>query len=964
AALPTSSVAFEWSAVDGADGYAIWMIIDDEPVVLGSTLGDLRLTAVVPPGLREWWVETKFEGCPSTDSAHRFVRVPESADCPAQRPNLSAPSIGATFDTPRVDLAWTSVPNTLVYEVWLSVNGGSDALVATSQTTSASINVPAGEISWFVRARVNGCPDRDSDRRLLRYAPPAACSRATPMLLLPLDDGRPITSPATFRWTSVPGATEYKVYLLRANGARELLATTRDAGAGNLVVPNGESRWLVEAVFAGCPATESSPSKFVAVSSPTSCLDLVAPVISVPGQISAGTSFTVQWTAVPGADSYLLTEFAGSTSRVIPVNGQVQTFAYPNTTNAAQTYVYQVRGVDADCNPPREGAVSAALGVTVLPARSVEGSTVVGSHATVDQVIAIGSEFAGQSFTATPLQTWITIEPSSGIVPAGGIDLIARADITSLPLGTSVAGVQIAFGAPQSGRMGAHGSGSVNTSISVNLVTPVTPTPKSAPGPDALIIPAVAHAQGINAQFQSDVRVSNTSAQVMKYQLTFVPTGEAGMSQGRQTSIDIEPGRTIALDDVLRTWFGTGGASVLGTLEIRPLTQAGSSTSSAATRGVPNFVTFASSRTFNSTLSGTFGTYIPAIPFANFVGRATGTATPQILSLQQIAQSTTYRSNLGLLEGSGNPAEVLISVFNSTGGRLAQFPVQLTGGQHLQIGSFLSERGIALDDGRVEAQVIGGNGRVMAYAAVVNNATGDSMVVTPVSVAQAGSTKYVLPGVAELSSGTPWQTDMRLLNAGEQPVTATLSLQSLNGTAPEAQTIEIAPGETKQLDRVLATMFGVANDGGALHITTPTASKLVATARTYRPSGDGGNFGQFIQAVTPNEAIAAGSRPLQILQVEESERFRSNVGLAEVSGRPVKIEVTVIPPDAKVSAKLEVDLAANQFRQLNSVLSSIGFTSTHNARVTVRVISGEGRVTAYAATIDQITQDPTFIPAQ
>jgi hypothetical protein len=107
-----------------------------------------------------------------------------------------------------------------------------------------------------------------------------------------------------------------------------------------------------------------------------------------------------------------------------------------------------------------------------------------------------------------------------------------------------------------------------------------------------------------------------------------------------------------------------------------------------------------------------------------------------------------------------------------------------------------------------------------------------------------------------------------------------------------------------------------------------------------------------------------GSRPLQILQVEESQRFRSNIGIAEVSGKPARVQVTVIPPDSKVSGTLEVEMAPNQFRQINSLLSAIGLTGTHNARVTVRVIGGEGRVTAYAATIDAVTHDPTFIPAQ
>ena len=432
-----------------------------------------------------------------------------------------------------------------------------------------------------------------------------------------------------------------------------------------------------------------------------------------------------------------------------------------------------------------------------------------------------------------------------------------------------------------------------------------------------------------------------------------------------QTTLDVGPGRTIALDNVLRSWFGTGSASVLGALEVRPLTQAASSTSTAAQRGLANLVTFASSRTFNSTPDGTFGTFIAATPFANFVGRAEEDAAPRVLSLQQIAQSPIYRTNLGFVEGSGNPVDLLVSVFNTAGTEVDRFPVALTGGQHLQMGSVLEQRGVALDDGRVEVQVVSGTGKVTAYAAVVNNATGDALVVNPATLGEGGSTKYVLPGVAELTGGVVWQSDVRLFNAGDEPLTAKLSLHSMSGGTPQETTLELQPGEVRQLDRALVTLFGAANDGGALHISTESESQLIATARTYRPSGDGsGNFGQFIEAVTPDQATAAGLRPLQILQVEESPRFRSNIGLAEVSGKPARVEITVIPPDAKVSARLEADLGPNEFRQLNALLSAIGLRGTHNARVTVKVLSGEGRVTAYAATIDQLTQDPTFIPAQ
>src|SRR5207244_3539359 len=114
---------------------------------------------------------------------------------------------------------------------------------------------------------------------------------------------------------------------------------------------------------------------------------------------------------------------------------------------------------------------------------------------------------------------------------------------------------------------------STTTTVNINLVQPIAPGAKNTPPPDSLIIPAIAHADGINSTLQSDVRVTNTSPSVMKYQLTFTPSGENGAQHVQQTQVNIEPGRTLALDDVLQTWFSGSapGAAGTGTLEIRPL---------------------------------------------------------------------------------------------------------------------------------------------------------------------------------------------------------------------------------------------------------------------------------------------------------------------------------------------------------------------------------------------------------
>jgi hypothetical protein len=110
--------------------------------------------------------------------------------------------------------------------------------------------------------------------------------------------------------------------------------------------------------------------------------------------------------------------------------------------------------------------------------------------------------------------------------------------------------------------------------------------------------------------------------------------------------------------------------------------------------------------------------------------------------------------------------------------------------------------------------------------------------------------------------------------------------------------------------------------------------------------------------------VAAGSRPLQILQVEESAGYRSNVGFAEVSGKAVTLEVSVFQPNHNEPALLEVKLGPNEFRQIDSLLSKLGLAETFNARISVRAVDGEGRATAYLSLIDMKTGDPTYVPGQ
>jgi len=987
ATLPSSIVDFQWTAVAGANGYRVWASINDADFAPLATTPAIATTlhSTLTTGTIRWYVEALFDGCASTSAPQQAFTVPPAANCNNSAATPLAPANDVTLNTGFVEFDWSAAPNAIGYELWFSIDGGAPSLAGSTTGTFIKRTVGVGTIDWFVRALFDRCPALDSAHAHFTFTPPADCSVARSILTAPFDGAASVFTPFDLRWSNVPGATQYKVWLAAGPEAPKVIGTTPGLHLDNQTAPVGPVTWSVEAFFDGCPPVRSTVSTFLAAAPPPPCSTPAVPLPRAESTASTNVEYAVRWTPVgPAATTNYEIQESENAAFTAPLSittgGSEYSFKHINSGDAPVAYFYRVRAIGT-CNGARS-LFSLPLSVQVLPSNvidpsSANGSTPADNPQTTHYQIHIGggangnglpkgaiAAAAGDPFSASTNQPWLTVSPSSGTVAPEGTTLTVTAKTDGLPVGTSSGAVNVTFGTSgSSGRLiPLDNKPSSSTTVSVNLVQPVSPTAKNAPPPDALIIPAVAHADGINSKFQSDVRVTNSSAQPMKYQVTFTPTGDAGISDGRQTTVDIDPGRTLALDDILQSWFGSTGAT--GTLEVRPLTTSTNSAATAVSSGLANLFTFASSRTFNTTSNGTFGQFIPAIPFASFVGRGSDPNKSTVLSLQQIAQSPAYRTNLGIVEGSGDPATVLISVFGDDGKKLTEFTQDLKGGQHVQLNSILADKNVQVNDGRIEVKVVSAVGKVTAYASVLDARTNDPFLVSPVAVNQTAAARYVIPGVADLSNGVAnWQTDVRLFNPSANVVKATMIFFSQNGGTPISKEVTLAPNQVQTFDAALHQFFGVSNDGGALHIATTATTPLVATARTYNLTSNG-TYGQFIPAVTANDAAALGTRPLQLLQIEESDRYRTNVGFAEVTGKSAKVEITAIPSDSKVAASTQIDLAPNQFVQYPQLLKAMGLTNMYNARVTVKVISGQGRVTAYASVIDMQTNDPTFMPAQ
>lgn len=783
------------------------------------------------------------------------------------------------------------------------------------------------------------------------------CPSAAPQPIAPINNVA-VSSPVAFSWSAIAGATQYIVTIHGPNGVTTINSTTTSTSA---TLAPGAYTWTVGAANATCPTQTSGPASFIVCGG-----SLQPPLASAVAETTTGQTYVVSWDAVAGASSYELQEAsdeAFTSPRILPLNGTEKSFA--KNVSAGTPFFYRVRAFSS-CG--LASAFSPVIRVAVVPVPESTATTInlnvpAGSTTPVTwQIFIPGLANGTTTFIATVDKPWLTVSPTSGVIAPSGMLLTIAADPSTLANGTWTGTVLVVYGSVSVARpIETHGSTPPPyiVPVSVSLVTPVTPSSTASPSQSALIIPAVGHLAGLDSTWRSDIRLANTAALLQKYRVTFNSGSGNSSELLKTTTVSVDGGSTTALDDVVRKWFGTGslGESSNGSLVIEPLQGDGK------VSPVPSATTAVSSRTYNASLNGTLGQFIPGLPFTSFITK-TGNAASSLLSLQQLSQSSAYRTNLGILESSGKPASVLVSVFDALGLKVLDLPLSLRGGEQRQLNAFLAERGIALPNGRVEVSVTDGDGKVTTYASVVDNSTGDPFLVFGVPIGGAGARRFVIPGVAALAGeNASWRSDVRLFNPTTLPQTATLTFYPTGDPAHSSvRTTTINPGEVQALDGVLQSLFGLTNTGGALHVATAFDVPLVVTARTYdqRP---GGTVGQFVPAVTPAEAASVGGRSLQVLQTEESARFRTNIGIAEVTGQPAVVELEVHLPDSKITPVVRVSLAANEFRQL-PLLANLNLGALYNTRVTVRVVEGEGRVTAYGSVIDKATGDPTYIPAQ
>ncbi|MCA1732306.1 MAG: hypothetical protein LC732_01730, partial [Acidobacteria bacterium] len=772
-----------WSGGSGADLFKVYLGPAGSgcSTLFGTTTGTQMAFSGLTPGEYDWKVVAEKAGCsnPPQSACVRFTVVDP---CPSAVPRLVAPAPNAEV-TPEVTFTWTPVEEALRYRliVFTPATGIVEAASVPQPaaplpaTLSATATLPLGTVSWWVDVDFpDGCPSVSSRIRVVTVV--RDCPAGAPEPLSPLEGAAIEATPVLFRWTPVTGAVRYELYLSINGGAYQSAGSVDGAEAEPSLaadVPAGASlAWYAEAVLPeGCGTARS---RTVQVS--VACF---APVLSLQGEVTSNKPYEVRATIVSVGQAYLFEEseteafttVTDSKQGAVDPTGEYVFAMFEHAVTEPRAFYYRVKLAQEGCAFSGVGRI---VVIPLPPPTSSDTETVVqfGNEEEIRQQLFIASPTPDRTTSYTYLATtdrdWMRVEPPGGTVGQEGVTVTVVTNPVGLPVGTNTGTVILTFIELAGGKQAMDTTPVTGSKpVSVTLVTPVTNKGKDGPVAESLIIPAVAHATGVNSEWQTDMRLLNLGMKKQKYALNLTVSGEDGTQTGKSSELELAPGQASALNDVVKQWYGLGslpGESATGVLEIRPLGTSGLGKTGTAIPVTRSLVSLASSRTYNKTPQGTLGEYIPAIPFAAFVGGgipADGGAK-SVLSLQHLAQTAAYRSNIGVVEASGQPVEVEIRFFDGEGAKLLTLPLSLKAGEHRQLNRILAVHELTdVATARAEIEVLSGDGKIAAYGSVVDNVTGDPLQVHAVDLSTIGGRKYVMPGIAHFDTGQArWRSDV------------------------------------------------------------------------------------------------------------------------------------------------------------------------------------------------------------
>lgn len=304
--------------------------------------------------------------------------------------------------------------------------------------------------------------------------------------------------------------------------------------------------------------------------------------------------------------------------------------------------------------------------------------------------------------SATPVAAGLTLYDANGNVIAATTVTVPENNFQQSPLSSFFPAVNGRTFAALSMRVDCAAANAISVYGSIidnRTQDPIYIQAIPAPSGSELTIPAVGRAPGIGGTFwRSDVTLFNPGATTMTISLRYLAAGQDNRNVGSQTVI-VPPSRTVVIADVAQS---LGVSSGSGALRVSWNAASGP---------------IVTSRTYTTTVGGgTYGQSIdPVTTFAN------DSYVPGLRS------DSSFRSNVGFVNGGDAPMTVTATLLSDSGGVLGTTQVGLAPRSQVQyaVGALFP----AANNPRAGTLTLvahaDGSPNLFAYGSIIDNASGD-----------------------------------------------------------------------------------------------------------------------------------------------------------------------------------------------------------------------------------------------
>ncbi len=470
-----------------------------------------------------------------------------------------------------------------------------------------------------------------------------------------------------------------------------------------------------------------------------------------------------------------------------------------------------------------------------------------------------------------------------------------------------------------------------------------------------LVLPGVGHTPGaFGSNWATDVTIYNPSDASTRVELRFLPNGfslapcflAAPPSSlcSAVTQLTLAPHELRLIPDIVSSLFGLDNDT--GALYVTPAVGSGVNVTS---------------HTYNKASNGTYGFTVNGIDLFSAVG-------PRFhLTFSGAFEGSNFRTNVMVADASGRSTSVNATAAGPNGS-MASDAVSFDtpyGGQ-MQFNSVGPMLGVsASETGALVLQP--SRGETIASVFVVDNRTNDPTFFPPDIPA---SVMRTIPAIGHLdgANGSKFRSDLYLFNNSSQA--KTLTLQAKLWDVPESPTtlpLTLLPHEARLIRDVLLNAFGKVGIA-RLRFTSQgsaTDTSVRVTSRTYTIDRDGGTYGFLMPPLNSFQSAGAGDT-LEILGASLDPRFRTNLGLVDLAAfpgaRPARARIEIIDDAGKSLDSFEIGIPSAGGMQINDLFHGRALPDSGKP-VLIRVSTIEGMIGAYAAFVDNGTNDPSYAAA-